>query len=38
MIHPYELKAKDVHTYTANVLKAHLNIKAEGYRIFGPLY
>lgn len=32
MIHPYELKAKDVHAYTARVLKAHLGIKAEGYR------
>jgi len=32
MIHPYELKAKDVHAYTANVLKAHLKIKADGYR------
>jgi putative transposase len=32
MIHPYELKAKDVHAYPANVLKAHLKIKADGYR------
>jgi hypothetical protein len=32
MIHPYELKAKDVHAYTASILKAHLKIKADGYR------
>ena len=32
MIYPYELKAKDVHAYTASVLKAHLKIKADGYR------
>jgi len=31
MIHPYELKAKDVHSYTASVLKEHLNIEAKGY-------
>lgn len=31
MIHPYELKAKDVHTYTARILKEHLNIEANGY-------
>jgi hypothetical protein len=31
MIHPYELKAKDVHAYTARVLKDHLNIEANGY-------
>ena len=31
MIHPYELKAKDVHTYTARVLKEHLKIEANGY-------
>jgi len=31
MIHPSELKAKDVHTYTANVLKEHLKIEANGY-------
>lgn len=32
MIHPSELKAKDVHTYAASVLKANLKIKADGYR------
>lgn len=32
MIHPSELKAKDVHAYTTSVLKAHLKIKADGYR------
>lgn len=31
MIHPYDLKAKDVHSYTASVLKEHLNIEAKGY-------
>lgn len=31
MIHPYELKAKEVHTYTVRVLKEHLNIEANGY-------
>lgn len=31
MIHPYELKAKDVHMYTARVLKEHLKIEANGY-------
>jgi len=31
MIHPYELKAKDVHDYTVRVLKEHLNIEANGY-------
>lgn len=31
MIHQYELKAKDVHRYTARVLKEHLNIEANGY-------
>jgi len=31
MIHPYELKAKDVHAYTASVLKQHLKIEANGY-------
>lgn len=31
MIHPYELKAKDVHAYTVSVLKEHLNIEANGY-------
>jgi hypothetical protein len=31
MIHPYELKAKDVHAYTARVLKEHLKIEAHGY-------
>lgn len=31
MIHPYELKAKDVHAYTASVLKEYLPIEANGY-------
>jgi len=31
MIHPYELKAKDVHSYTARVLKEHSQIEAHGY-------
>ena len=31
MIHPYELKANDVHTYTLKTLREHLNIKAAGY-------
>src|SRR6266508_2540079 len=31
MIHPYELKAKDVHMYTARILKEHLKIEANGY-------
>lgn len=31
MIHPYELKAQDVHAYTVSVLKEHLNIEANGY-------
>jgi hypothetical protein len=31
MIHPYELQAKDVHAYTASVLKEHLKIEANGY-------
>lgn len=31
MIHPYELKAKEVHSYTARVLKEHLKIEANGY-------
>jgi putative transposase len=31
MIHQHELKAKDVHTYTARVLKEHLKIEANGY-------
>lgn len=31
MIHRYELKAKDVHAYTARVLKEHLQIEAKGY-------
>lgn len=31
MIHPSELKAKDVHVYTAQVLKEHLKIEANGY-------
>jgi len=31
MIHPYELKAKDVHSYTTRVLKEHLKIEANGY-------
>jgi putative transposase len=31
MIHPYDLKAKDVHAYTASVLKEYLNIEANGY-------
>jgi putative transposase len=31
MIHPYELKAKDVHAYTSKVLKEHLSIEANGY-------
>jgi hypothetical protein len=31
MIHPYELKAKDVHMYTARVLKEPLKIEANGY-------
>jgi len=32
MIHPSELKAKDVHAYAASILKANLKIKADGYR------
>lgn len=31
MIHPYELKAKDVHAYTVSVLKEYLHIEANGY-------
>jgi len=31
MIHPYELKANDVHAYTLETLQEHLNIKADGY-------
>jgi len=31
MIHPYELKAEDVHHYTVRVLKEHLPIEANGY-------
>ena len=31
MIHPYELKANDVHAYTLETLKEHLKIKADGY-------
>lgn len=31
MIHPSELKAKDLHAYTVRVLKAHLHIDAKGY-------
>lgn len=31
MIHQHELKAKDVHSYTARVLQEHLNIEANGY-------
>lgn len=31
MIHQHELKAKDVHAYTARVLKEHLKIEANGY-------
>jgi putative transposase len=31
MIHPYELKAKDVHAYTVRVLKQHAQIEAHGY-------
>jgi len=31
MMHQHELKAKDVHSYTARVLKGHLNIEANGY-------
>ncbi len=31
MIHPYELKANDVHAYTFETLREHLNIKAAGY-------
>lgn len=31
MIHPFELKAKDVHTYTTGVLKEHMKIEANGY-------
>ena len=31
MIHPHELKANDVHAYTLETLKEHLNIKADGY-------
>ncbi len=31
MIHPYELKANDVHAYTLEALQEHLNIKADGY-------
>jgi len=31
MIHQHELKANDVHAYTLETLKEHLNIKADGY-------
>jgi putative transposase len=31
MIHPSELKAKEVHAYTAKVLKEHLKIEVNGY-------
>ncbi|MEW6287425.1 MAG: hypothetical protein AB1509_14475 [Chloroflexota bacterium] len=31
MIHPYELKANDVHAYTIETLKAHVPIEAHGY-------
>lgn len=31
MIHQHELKAQDVHSYTARVLKEHLRIEANGY-------
>lgn len=31
MIHQYELKAKDVHSYTVRVFKKHLPIEAHGY-------
>jgi hypothetical protein len=31
MIHPYELKANDVHAYTLETLQEHLKIKADGY-------
>jgi putative transposase len=31
MIHQSELKAKDVHQYTVQVLKEHLDIEANGY-------
>ena len=31
MIHQYELKARDVHAYTAGILKEHLKIEADGY-------
>ena len=31
MIHQHELKANDVHTYTLETLKEHLNIKVDGY-------
>jgi len=31
MIHPSELKAKDVHRYTVQVLREHLSIEANGY-------
>lgn len=31
MIHPYELKAKDVHADTVRVLKEHLPIEVNGY-------
>jgi hypothetical protein len=31
MIHQHELKANDVHAYTVEILKEHLQIKANGY-------
>ena len=31
MIHQHELKAKDVHAYTLEMLKEHLKIKVNGY-------
>ncbi|HEU0296648.1 MAG TPA: hypothetical protein VFR47_28185 [Anaerolineales bacterium] len=31
MIHPYELKAEDVHAYTRQTMKKHFAIQAEGY-------
>jgi putative transposase len=31
MIHQHELTAEDVHAYTVQVLKEHLNIEAHGY-------
>jgi hypothetical protein len=31
MIHPYELKAEDIRTFTSQVLKKHLSIAADGY-------